>query len=246
MENSGFVICMLIGMVVGYFVLKLLATKYFIRLYRETGKNMITKPRQLLGFVTGISFLVGIVAVCTGEIMLGESLGTVLMLVGCPLIFCLLMALLNKSVGGKHIVLCTLYQIALGICFVGRLLVWIVEISLELGRMINFGGTAKFTWHPFFFTIIDRDGNVVEKNKANVVMNEDGAFEGAANTAARIEKDMNNARINQNMRQIEKEIEQEKVFLDEAISEGGTGVEEQQRIDDLEDQYDALAAQRSA
>ncbi len=239
MDNST-VIIMLVAMVAGYIILKLLATKYFIRLYNETGKNMITKPRQLLGFVTGIALIAGIVAIASQEFYGIQIFGIILMLA----ILLLSMIMANKSVGGKHTAFCTLYQLALGVCFVGRFLVWLLEISWSIGGMICFGGSASFKWHPFFFTIIDENGHVVEKKNANVVMNEDGAFEGSANTATKITEEMNNMRIRQEQTFIEQEIEREKLNLDQAIDEGDSGAFEQQRINELEAQYDHLESQK--
>ena len=244
MENGTVVICLLIGMLIGYLILKSLATKYFIKLYRETGKNMITRPRQLLGFIAGLAMLFGLVAISTDDIFDSAPLKTALISILVPIVIAAIMYLTNRSVGNKRAIFCTAYQLALGICFVGRLLVWIVEISFEIGGMICFGDTARFTWHPFFLTIINKDGSVSEKKSANVVMNEDGAFEGGFKTATKIEAQMNNTRVATEQSFIEDEIRCEAINRDQAIYEGGEGVDEQQRIDELQKQYNDLDAQK--
>lgn len=246
MENGTFVICMLVAMAIGYFVMKLLATKFFINLYNETGKNMITRPRQLLGFLAGIALLFGVVMIASEDITVGSSFTTVLIGVLAPAAITAIMLLTNQSVGAKKAVWCTVYQLALGICFIGRLLVWIVEISLELGGMICFGSTARFTWHPFFFTIINKDGTVSEKKNANVVMNEDGSFEGGFKTATKIEAQMNSTRLASEQAYIEDEIARETYERDVSMSEGRDGVDEQQRINELEREYDRLESQKKS
>ena len=246
MENGTFVICMLVAMAIGYFVMKLLATKFFINLYNETGKNMITRPRQLLGFLTGIVLLLGGVIVASEGIMIGSPFTTALAVALTPLALTSIMFLTNRSVGTKKAIWCTVYQLALGLCFIGRLLVWIVEISLEIGGMICFGNKARFTWHPFFFTIINKDGTVSEKKRAIVVMNEDGSFEGGFKTATKIEAQMNSTRLASEQRYVENEIAREALERDLSISSGGSGVDEQQRIDELEREYDRLESQKKS
>ena len=242
--TPGMIIGMIIAMVVGYIVMKLLATKYFVGLYRKTGKNMITRPRQLLGFIAGFSLFLGLIAVTDSEIRGEYVLETMLMLVVVPLAATLLMLLANKSVGGKDMVLCTVYQLALGVCFVGRFLVWLVELMFEISGMLFFGETAHFTWHPFFFTIINRDGTVIEKKKANVVMNEDGSYEGSFKTAANIEREMNDTRIAQEQRSVTEQLDREKEELAQALQDGHSGAREQQKIDELEKEYQHLETQK--
>ena len=240
MNNPGLMIALIAVMIIGYIALKLLATKYFVGLYRRTGKNMANKPRQLLGFLAGTSLLVSVIAMASGEIILAEAIPFLLASAGLVA----LMLLANKRIGGKDIAWCTLYQLALGFCFVGRLLIWILEISLEIGGMICFGNSAKFTWHPFFFTIIRKDGSVVENKSANVVLNEDGGFEGSAQTAAKIEAQMNSNRIRQEQGSLEREMEEVKFEQQQAQSYGDSGDVEQQRINELQDRYDALEAKK--
>jgi hypothetical protein len=240
MNNPTLVICLLAILIVGYIVLKALATKYFVRLYENTGRNMITRPRQLLGFLAGTSLCLSVVFAIFEDM----RIGLVMMLFPAALIACMVLA--NRSIGGKNIAYCTAYQLALGICFVGRFLVWLVEISFSIGGMICFGDSAKFTWHPFFFTIIRKDGGVSESKSANVVMNEDGGFAGAAATASNIEAEMNNSRIRQAQGYLENEMEQERVALYDATSCGEDGVKEQQRLNELREEYDVLEAKKHA